>query len=70
MSNMPNNMQVVQKNFEQGLMNIDMYVHRKFLKGNEVKQETFNAHFAEANHSDHDDLKVRLIEQADSKPIM
>lgn len=51
-------------------MTIDMYVHRKFLKGNEVKQETFNALFAEANHNDHDDLKVRLIEQADSKPIM
>ena len=36
------------------------YVHRKFLKGNEVKQETFNAHFAEANHSDHDDLKSEI----------
>ena len=70
MSNMLSNMQVVQKNFQQGLMAIDMYVHRKFLKGNEVKQETFNALFAEANHNGHDDLKVRLIEQADSKPIM
>ena len=70
MSNMLNNTQVVLKNFKQGLMTIDMYVYGKFLKGNEVKQEKFNALFAEANHNGHDDLKVRLIEQADSKPIM
>ena len=37
--------------------------HRNLLKGKIVKQDSFNAHFAEANHYGEDDLEVRLIDQ-------
>ena len=40
--------------------------HRNFLKRKKVKQESFNAHFAEFNHNVEDDWKVRLIEQTDN----
>ena len=32
----------------------------------EVKQESFNAHFAEANHNGEKDWEVRLIDQNDN----
>ena len=35
--------------------------HRNFLKRKKVKQESFNAHFAEVNHNGEDDWEVRLI---------
>ena len=34
---------------------------RNFLKRKKVKQESFNAHFAEVNHNGEDDWEVRLI---------
>ena len=37
--------------------------HRNFLKRKKVKQESFNAHFAEVNHNGEDDWEVRLIDQ-------
>ena len=40
--------------------------HRNFLKIKKVKQESFNAHFAEANHNGEEDWEVRLIEQTDN----
>ena len=40
--------------------------HINFLKRKKVKQESFNAHFAEVNHNGEDDWQVRLIEQTDN----
>ena len=40
--------------------------HRNFLKRKKVKQESFNAHFAEANHNGMEDWEVRLIDQTDN----
>ena len=40
--------------------------HRNFLKRQKVKQESFNAHFAEVNHNGEDDWEVRLIDQTDN----
>ena len=40
--------------------------HRNFLKRKKVKQESFNAHFAEVKHNDEDDWEVRLIDQTDN----
>ena len=40
--------------------------HRNFLKRKKVKQESFNAHFAEVNHNGEDDWEVRLIDQTDN----
>ena len=40
--------------------------HRNFLKRKKVKQESFNAHFAEVNHNGEDDWAVRLIDQTDN----
>ena len=40
--------------------------HRNFLKRKKVKQESFNAHFAEANHNGEEDWEVRLIDQTDN----
>ena len=40
--------------------------HRNFLKIKKVKQESFNAHFAEANHNGEEDWEVRLIDQTDN----
>ena len=40
--------------------------HRNFLKRKKVKQEPFNAHFAEANHNGEDDWEMRLIDQTDN----
>ena len=40
--------------------------NRNFLKTNKLKQESFNAHFAEANHIDEEDWEVRLIDQTDN----
>ena len=31
-----------------------------------MKQESFNAYFAEVNHNGEDDLEVRLIDQTDN----
>ena len=36
------------------------------LKRKRVKQELFNAHFAEFNHNDEDDWEARLIDQTDN----
>ena len=40
--------------------------HRNFLKRKKVKQESFSAHFAEANHNGEEDLEKRLIDQTDN----
>ena len=40
--------------------------HRNFLKRKKVKQESFEAHFAEVNHNGKDDWEVRLINQTDN----
>ena len=40
--------------------------NRNFLKRKKVKQESFNAHFAEVNHNGEDSLDVRLIDQTDN----
>ena len=40
--------------------------HRNFLKRKKVKQESFNAHFAEADHNGEEDWEVRLIDQTDN----
>ena len=37
--------------------------HRKFLKRKKEKQQSFNAHFAEANHNGEENWEVRLIDQ-------
>ena len=43
-----------------------MCSHREFLKRKKVKQESFKAYFAEANHNGEEDWKVRLIDQTDN----
>ena len=40
--------------------------HRNFLKRKRVKQVSFNAHFAEANHNGEEGWEVRLIDQTDN----
>ena len=40
--------------------------HRNLLKRKKVKQESFNAHFAEADHNGEEDWEVRLIDQTDN----
>ena len=40
--------------------------YRNFLKRKKVKQELFNAHFAEANHNGEEDWEVRLLDQTDN----
>ena len=40
--------------------------HRNFLKRKKVKQESFNAHFAEVNHNGKDDWEVRLFDQTNN----
>ena len=40
--------------------------HRNFLKTKKVKQESFNAHFAEVNHNDEYYWEMRLIDQNDN----
>ena len=42
------------------------YVHRNFFKRKKVKQESFNANFAEVNHNGEDDWEVRLIDQTNN----
>ena len=39
---------------------------RNFLKRKKVKQESFNAHFAEVNHNGEYDWEMKLIDQNDS----
>ena len=41
-----------------------------FLKEKKVKQESFNAHFAEANHNGEDDWEARLIDQLIMQKIL
>ena len=40
--------------------------HRNFLKIKNVKQESFNVHFAKANHNSEEDWEVKLIDQTDN----
>ena len=40
--------------------------HRNFLKGKEVKQESFHAHYEETGHNGESDWEFILIDQADS----
>ena len=40
--------------------------HSNFLKRKKVKQESFNAHFAEVNHNDEDICEARLIGQTNN----
>ena len=40
--------------------------HKYFLNGKKVKQESFNAHFAEVNRNGEDDGEVRLIGRTDN----
>ena len=40
--------------------------HKYFLNGKKVKQESFNAHFAEVNRNGEDDSEVRLIGRTDN----
>ena len=40
--------------------------HRNFLRKKKVKQESFNAHIAEANHNGEEDWEVRFIDQTDT----
>ena len=40
--------------------------HRNILNREKVKQESFNAHFAEANHNGEEVWEVRLIDQTDN----
>ena len=42
------------------------YTHRNFLKRKKVKQESFNPHFAEAEHNGVEDWEVRLIDENDN----
>ena len=42
------------------------FSHKNFLKRKKVKEEPFNAHFAEVNHNGEDDWEVRLIDQTDN----
>ena len=42
------------------------YAHSNFLKGKNVKQESFNAHFVEVNHNGEDNWEVRLIDLTDN----
>ena len=37
--------------------------HRNFLKGKEVKQESFHAHFEESNHNGESDWEIQIIDQ-------
>ena len=39
---------------------------QKLFERKKVKQESFNAHFAEANHNGEEDWEVRLIDQTDN----
>ena len=39
---------------------------QKLFEKKKVKQESFNAHFAEVNHNGEDDWEVRLIDQTDN----
>ena len=39
---------------------------QKLFERKKVKQESFNAHFAEVNHNGEDDWEVRLIDQTDN----
>ena len=38
---------------------------QKLFENKKVKQESFNAHFAEVNYNGEDDWEVRLIDQTD-----
>ena len=57
-----NNIQGAQKISAQGLIIIDVPTET-FWKEKKVKQESFNAHFAEADHNGEEDWEVRLIDQ-------
>ena len=59
-----NNIQGVQKIFDQGLITLD--VPQILFERKKVKQESFNAHFAEVNRSGEDDGEVRLIGRTDN----
>ena len=39
---------------------------QKLFEKKKVKQESFNAHFAEVNHNGEDNWEVRLIDQTDN----
>ena len=39
---------------------------QKLFEKKKVKQESFNAHFAEVNHKGKDNWEVRLIDQTDN----
>ena len=39
---------------------------QKLFEKEKVKQESFSAHFAEANHNGEEDLEKRLIDQTDN----
>ena len=41
--------------------------HRNFLKGKEVKQESFHAHYEEIGHNGESDWEFILIDQADNR---
>ena len=53
------------EDFRPGLITIDVPTEN-FWKEKKVKQELFNAHFAEVNHNGEDDWEVRLIDQTDN----
>ena len=59
------NIQRVQRIFGQGLITTDVPTET-FWNEKKVKQESFNAYFAEVNHNGEDDLEVRLIDQTDN----
>ena len=59
------NIQGAQKISGQGLTIIDVPTET-FLRKKKVKQESFNAHIAEANHNGEEDWEVRFIDQTDT----
>ena len=59
------NIQRVQRIFGQGLITTDVPTET-FWNEKKVKQESFNAYFAEVNHNGEDDLEVSLIDQTDN----
>ena len=61
-----NNTQVVLKIFDLDLTITSQPIVRSFIKGNTIKQASFQAHFEDDKHHGISDWEITLIDQTDS----